>query len=226
MTANVNTIEGAYLWTDALGRLAKESPSPKGFVEALDYIFFNETYVGNEVSLPTTGTWEPLTELLNRVTIYTAIQRNILPEAGLDAVADQIGLPGWEYVGQYNVTTTVKDRKNEVIKIAWELLNHRGTPYAIQRILEVFGYTSVIVIENVTVNIKYDGTFKYDGQVRYIGDLLNQMFNVELTSDHVIPIGGDEENAIIALINAYKKYRPELYQLRINDPGLRVVQVW
>ena len=206
------------------GDHSSENPSVQAFVELLEYVFYENSYAS--LSLSHTC----LMNELRRVTIYDALENNYLTESAMDSLAEQWALPGWEYVGQYNVSTTVADRKNEVLQKTMALMRVIGTPYAIERILETFGYTDVVVTENVNLQILHDGIFDHDGTAIHLGNFNNQLFSVELTSDHdVSQVDLAEQNAIIDLINKYKKERVDLYQLEIKEPsnpGGRTVQVW
>ena len=217
-------IEKLLRFSDADGNHSSENDSIQGFVEALEYAFYSNTYT------PLSMTHTCLMNELRRVTIYDALENNYLTESAMDSLAAQWSLPGWEYVGQYNVDTTVADRKNEYLKKTIALMRVIGTPYAIERILDTFGYTNIVVDENKDLTYLYDGTYDYDGVATYAGNLNHQLFNVELESDHDISqVDLSEQNAIIALINGYKKERVELYQLIITEPsnpGGRTVQVW
>jgi len=217
-------IDKLFRFSDANGDHASNNNSVQGFIEALEYAFYENAYT------PLSMSHTCLINELRRVTIYDALDNNYLYESALDALAEQWSIPGWEFVGRYNVTTTVADRKNAVLKNTLSLMRVLGTPYAIERILETFGYTDVTVTEYITLSVTHDGTFDNDGVALHIGNFSNQLFNVELTSSHDVSQSDlDEQNAIISLINSYKKERVELYKLTINEPsnpGGRTIQVW
>jgi len=207
--------------SDATGAPLKENLSVKAFSAALQYVFLDTAY---------TGTFSlshiPLFQQLDKLMLFSALEANTLPETVLDILAEQFSVHGWEYVGEYNVVTTIKDRKNEFLKQTMDLKRHRGTPFAVEKVLTNFGYTNIIIVENISVLAKYDGSIQYNGSMQY-DDLKNQLFNVGITSDHDLNL--KEETVVIRLINKYKKERPELYRLVViepSNPGGRTVQVW
>lgn len=210
-------LERMFHWKDGDGLFGKENPTIQAFIKIFDYTFNDDTYTGNEINLPAPGkTHLPLMKGARRASLYSAIQNNELNEASLDAFAEQCNFLGWYYAGKYNIVTTIKDRKNTLIKSSRELSHHIGTPHAVYRILELMGYSDIEIIENVGDDLMYNGLIKYDGNFKYFSDLDRHFFDVELTSDHEIDI--EEEQAIINLVNLYKKYRVEFFKIKITDP--------
>jgi len=213
-----------FKWSDDSGNFATSNLSVQGFIAAIDYMIYDTSYTKQDLSVLT---HIPLNDLLLRVPIFKGIKYNLYRENVLDELAEQFNVLGWQYAGKYNITTTVQDRKNDFLKVSGDILRHAGTAYAIYMIMTQFGYTNVIVHENWDVGILYDGVFDYDGKAIYSGSLDNQLFVVEFTSDH--DIDSDEQDAIVDLINSYKKYRIELYALIIHEPsnpGGRTEVIW
>lgn len=220
-------IERGFLWRDWDNIAAMENTTVQGFVDMLNKTFSVDT-----------ATYVSLNTRLENITTWTAIKNGLLDEPTMDIVARQLNFPAWEYVGKYNLIApfdTVLKRKREMLKHVVRLMRYRGSPYAVEQTLIAFGYTNVVIHENVSVNIKYDGTYKYDGTVSYSGTLEHNLFSVELTTTHNLPpvlvpgVYGEQVDAMISIINSFKKYRPELYQLIVHTPAIpggATLQIW
>jgi hypothetical protein len=217
-------IERGFLWRDWNNVAALDNETVKGFVDTLNKTFSVDT-----------ATYVSLYTRLANITTWTAIKNGLLDEPTMDLIARQLNFPAWEYAGKYNLVApfdTVLKRKREMLKHVVRLMQYRGSPYAIEQSLLAFGFTNVIIHENVSVDIKYDGTYIYNGVVSYSGTLKHNLFTVELTTilDLTTPPAPDEQlDAIISIINSFKKYRPELYQVIAHTPSVPagdVRQIW
>lgn len=217
-------IERGFLWRDWNNKAALDNQTIKGFVDMLNKTFSVDT-----------ATYVSLKTRLANITTWTAIKNGLLDEPTMDLIAKQLNFPAWEYVGKFNLVppfTTVLERKREMLKQVVRLMQYRGSPYALEQSLLAFGFTNVIIHENINFVITYDGTYKYNGIVDYSGNLKYQLFSVELTTGlDLLPPGSDDEqlNAIINIVNSFKKYRPELYQIIAHTPSVPagdVRQIW
>jgi len=207
-------IDRAFLWRDFDNVLARDNETVQGYLDVLDKAFHIDT-----------PTRTSLNTKIQNVTTWTAIKNGTLSEPMMDLIARQLNFPAWEYVGKYNLIApfdTVLKRKREMLKHIVRLMRVRGTPYAVEQILLAFGFTDVIIHENISVDILYDGTFSYNGQGVYAGTLIHQLFNVELTTTLDIataPTPDEQLDAIVSIVNSFKKYRPELYQVIAHTPS-------
>lgn len=217
-------IERGFLWRDWDNTAALDNPTVKGFVDTLNSAFNVDTV--SYISLNTR---------LANIKIWTAIKNGLLDEPTMDLIARQLNFPAWEYVGRYNLIApfdTVLKRKREMLRHVVRLMQYRGSPYAIEQALMALGFTNVIIHENVSVDIKYDGVYYYNGVAAYSGNLEHNVFSVELTTTlDLVPLPGDDEQleAIVSIINSFKKYRPELYQVKAHTPSVPagdVRQIW
>jgi len=217
-------IERAFLWRDYDNIAAQDNVTVKGFIDML-----NETFHTDSVS------YTSLNSRLENVNIWTAIKDSLLDEPTLDVIARQMNFPAWEYVGRFNLIApfdTVLKRKREMMKHIFRLMKYRGSPYTVEQALLAFGFTNVIIHENINIGLLYDGTFDYNGLITYSGDLLHNLFSVELdTILDLVPLPGYDEQleAIVNIVNAFKKYRPDLYQVIAHTPSVPagdVRQIW
>lgn len=205
--------ERAFLWSDYDAGQAINNLTVLGFLEAI-----NKTFDAN------TPTRTGMSVELDKIPMWTAIENKLLDEPMMDLIARQMKFPAWEYVGKYNLVApfdTVLKRKQEMLRHVVRLMEVRGTPYSVAEALRAFGFTSVSIIENVSLDFKYDGTYNYDGTMAYFGNFEHNLFNVELTT--ILDLVGppDEQvDAIVSIVNAFKKYRPELYQVIIHTPSV------
>lgn len=206
-------IERAFAWTDADNNQAQDNLTVQGFLEVINNIFY--------ISTPT---YVCLEERLESVPIDTAVENGWLNEPIMDLIAEQMRFSAWDYVGKFNLIApfdTVLKRKKEMLKWLRRLMRFRGTAWAIEQVLLAFGFSSIIIHENVVLNLLYDGTYDYDGAISYSGTLKHQLFSVELTTtlDLITPGNPDEQiDAIVSIVNNFKKFRPELYQVVAHTP--------
>jgi hypothetical protein len=217
-------IERAFLWRDYDNVAALDNITVQGFVKMLNESFHMDS-----------PTYTSLDSRLENLSIWSAIKKGLLDEPTMDLVASQMNFPAWEYVGRFNLIApfdTVLKRKREMLKHIFRLMKYRGSPYTVEQALLAFGFTDVIIHENINLVLKYDGTYWYNGVIAYSGDLKHNLFNVELTTilDLTTPPAPDEQlDAIINIVNAFKKYRPELYQVIAHTPsvpGGDTRQIW
>lgn len=217
-------LDRAFFWRDFDNVAAQNNVTAKGFIDMLNETFHVDT--SRYISLNTR---------LENISIWTAIKKGLLDEPTMDLIARQLNFPGWEYAGKFNLIApfnTVLKRKREMLKHVVRVMRYRGTPYAIEQALLAFGFTDVIILENINVDVLYDGTFFYNGKVTYSGSLKHQLFSVELTTTlDLVPLPGDDEqlDAIVSIINNFKKFRPELYQVIAHTPSVPlgdVRQIW
>jgi len=207
-------IKRQFLWSDDDGTHAALNTTVKGFVESIVRVFWESS-----------AAFESMRARLSAVLLWSAIQNKTMSEDLMDRFAGQIGFTAWEYVGKFNLVApgdTVIKRKAIMLKSLVEVMRKKGTAYAIQKALTAFGFTNVIINENVSVPVLYDGTFTYNGKADYSGNLEHQVFSVELTSTvDLLAVGTPDEqlDAIVAVVNALKKYRVELYQVKVHSPG-------
>jgi hypothetical protein len=209
-----DTLKKAFGWSDYDGNPAANNDTVKGFIESIVRVFYESSV-----------TFKALRVKLSALLLWTAIQNKSMSEDMMQAFAEQIGFTAWEYVGKFNLVApgnTVQKRKAIMLKALVEIMRKKGLAYSIQKGLTAFGFTSVIVTENVSIPIIYDGTFNYDGKADYSGNLEHQLFNIELTSTvDLLAVGAPDEqlDAIVAVANALKKERVELYQVKVRSPG-------
>ncbi|MCP4710334.1 MAG: hypothetical protein GY869_17060, partial [Planctomycetes bacterium] len=180
-------IERAFSWRDFNNELGRDNVTAAGFIELIDQAF-------NADSL----TYDSLSTRLQNITLWYAIENKLLNESNMDRFARQLRFTVWEFVGKFNLIApynTVLLRKQEMLKQIQRLMRLRGTAYAVEQILLAFGFTNVIIHENVSVPLTYDGTYDYDGYIPYSGNLDYQLFNVELdtTLDLIAPAGSYDE---------------------------------
>lgn len=220
----LENIERGFLWRDYDNVLALSNITVQGFLSVL-----NESF---DIDSPS---YTGLNSRLRSLTLWTAIKNKLLDEATMDIVARQMNFPAWEYVGRFNLIApfdTVLKRKQEMLLHIFRLMRFRGTPYTIVEALLAFGFTDVSIHENISVFQTYDGTYYYNGVVTYAADLKHQLFSVELTTllDLKVPPVPDEQlDAIVNIVNAFKKERPELYQVTAHTPTVPagdVRQIW
>ena len=210
-----SNIERGFLWRDYDNIAALDNVTVQGFVDMLDKTFNVDT-----------ATYISLNSRLENITLATAIKKKLLDEPTMDVVARQINFPAWEYVGKYNLVApfdTVLKRKQEMLLHVYRLMRYRGAPYAVEQALLAFGFTNVIIHENIARNVVYDGTYTYNGTITYAGTLKHQLFSVELTTILDIaadPTPDEQLDAIVNIVNAFKKYRPELYQVIAHTPSV------
>ena len=215
----------AFRWRDYSNVQALSNVTVQGFLAAIEGTFEIDT--PSSISLDTR---------LQTITLWSAIHKKLLDEPTMDIVARQFNFPAWEYVGRFNVAPpfdTILKRKQEMLKQVVKLMRYRGTPYSVEQSLLAFGFTNVIIHENVTVTLLYDGTYKYNGLVPYSGTMKHQLFSVELTTtlDLIAPAGSPDEqlDAIVSIVNNFKKLRPELYQVIAHTPSVPLGdtrQIW
>ena len=219
-------IERFFAWRNEDNVAALDIPSVKGFVKLLNEAFHTDS-----------PTYTSLFSRLQNLMIWTAVKNGSLDETTMDLIARQLNFPAWKYVGKFNLIApfdTVLKRKREMLKHVFRLMKYRGSPYAVQQALLAFGFTNVIITENMNLTLLYDGTFTYDGIIDYSGTLKHNLFNVELTTtlDLLPPAQKWEDQqllAIIDIVNAFKKYRPEIYQIIAHTPSVpagNTRQIW
>lgn len=217
-------LERAFFWRDFDNVAARDNVTVSGFIDMLNATFHVDT-----------PTYISLNTRLENISTWAAIKKGVLDEPTMDLIARQLNFPGWEYVGRFNLVVpfdTVLKRKREMLKHVVRLMRYRGTPYAIDQALRAFGFTGVIIHENIGVDVIYDGTLYYNGKVTYSGTLKHQLFSVELTTGlDLVALPGDDEqlDAIVSIVNNFKKYRPELYQIIAHTPSVPlgdVRQIW
>lgn len=207
--------EKAFKWSDFDAVQALENTTVKGFLSAVNNAFDADSSTRMGFALE-------ITKVITR----QAINDGVLSEPMMDLIAEQMGFPVWEYVGRFNLIApfdTVLKRKREMLKNIERLMEVRGTPYAVAETLRAFGFTNVIIHENRALTFLYDGTYNYDGVAAYAGDFKHNLFDVELTSvlDLVAPGNPDEQiDAIVNIVNQFKKLRPELYQVKVHTPSV------
>jgi hypothetical protein len=210
-------IERGFLWRDWTNTAALDNVTVKGFVDMLNETFHTDS-----------STYTSLDSRLENINIWTAIKKGLLDEPTMDLIASQLNFPAWEYVGKFNLIApfdTVLKRKREMLKHVIRLMKYRGTPYTVEQALLAFGFTNVIIHENINLVLKYDGTYRYNGIISYSGTLKHNLFSVELDTilDLLPPISATDDEqlkAIINIVNAFKKYRPELYQVIAHTPSV------
>lgn len=209
--------------------IVQETINGKAFAEIIKYFFYGNSSLKTLLGLSNAT---PVFDSIKKVYTYIEIDENEINEATADELAKQFRLKGYEFAGLYNAigSITVLQIKRNFIKNALRLKRSEGTPYAVQLILEMFGYENIVITENIDLPTICDGTYLMNGKIDMSGNLSNNLFSVQIESLHDISqIDLSEQNAIISMINLYKKYRPELYQLIIiepSNPGGRVVGVW
>lgn len=208
-------LERAFLWRDYQNTAALDNITVQGFVEMLNEAF--------NVDSPT---YTSLDSRLENLSIWSAIKKSLLDEPTMDLIAKQLNFPAWQYVGKFNLIApfdTVLKRKQEMLKNIFRLMKYRGSPYTIEQALLAFGFTNVIIHENINFTLLYDGTYKYNGLISYSGTLKHNLFSVELTTTLDLEPPGDPDeqlDAIINIITAFKKYRPEIYEIIAHTPSV------
>ena len=209
--------------------ILQETINGEAFAKIIQYFFYGDETLKSSLVLSNAN---PFYESVEFCYIYEKIVEKSINEATCDALAVNFNLKGYEFAGLFNAIlgVSVLDIKRDLISAALELKRHEGTPYAIELILTKFGYSDIELTENISISLIRNGTFLRNGTIARSGNLNNQLFSVTLTSNHdVSQVDLEEQNAIISMINLYKKYRPELYQLIIKEPSNlsgRVIQVW
>lgn len=210
-------IERFFVWRNYDNEAALDMPNVQGFVKLLNEAFHVDS-----------TTYTSLFSRLQNLMTWTAVKNGLLDESAMDLLAEQINFPAWKYVGKYNLIApfnTVLKRKREMLKHIFRLMVYRGSPYAVQQALLAFGFTNVIIHENINLTLLYDGTYFYNGVIDYSGTLKHNLFSVELTTTlDLLPVIDQDEDeqlkAIIDIVNAFKKYRPEIYQVIAHTPSV------
>ena len=210
-------IERFFLWRNYDNEAALDVPSVKGFVKVL-----------NEALHTDSTTYTSLFSRLQNLMQWSAVKDGLLDEPTMDLLVGQLNFPAWKYAGKYNLIApfdTILKRKREMLKNVVRLMKYRGTPYSIQQALLAFGFTNVTITENINLTLLYDGTYFYNGIINYSGTLKHNLFSVELTTIlDLLPVADQDDDeqlkAIIDIVNAFKKYRPELYQVIAHTPSV------
>lgn len=197
--------------------LLEYSDNANAFVELFDYLFYNSTYVSGAIALPVApGVNNPVLNEMDNVVLFTELKNDKLTEAMLDELAYQFNNSAYDF-------TLSLALKRALIKNTLELARYKGTPYAIEYVLTKFGYTNIVITENISLAITYDGTFTYRGIIDYSGTLENQLFSVQFESAiDLLTYSGDTLSNITSLVfndgnyllyNNSGKYYWKLYQV-------------
>jgi hypothetical protein len=197
----------------------QDNVSILAFSKVLDYIFQDSTFVDGAFSLPNIATTHtPAFTAVDVLLVFNQLESGDISNNVLDKLAEMFNIAGYEYIVHFtSVAAEIRAIKLALVRNGLYLSRIKGTPKSIQLSLEKFGYTSIIITENIDIPTLYDNSFTYNGATEYVGNLSNHLFSVSLTSDH--NVDADELGYIIAIIDGYKKLRTELYQLTIIDPA-------
>lgn len=197
----------------------QDNASVLAFSKVLDYLFKDATYSSGPLSLPNIAPSHiPLFDSNDSLLLFNQLESGDISDNALDKLAEMFGISGYEYVVQFtSVPAEIREIKLNLVRFGLYLQRIKGTPKSIQLILEKFGYTNIVITENIDVATIYNNSHLYDGDIEYIGNLSDYLFSVDITSDH--SIDNTERDYMIALINLYKKYGTELYQLTTREPA-------
>lgn len=189
------------------------------FSKVLDYLFKDSIYSSGSLSLPNIApSHTPLFNSIDSLLLFNQLESGDISDNELDKLAEMFNIAGYEYVVHFtSVVAEIRAIKLNLVRFGLYLQRIKGTPKSIQLVLEKFGYTNIVITENVDTPINYDNSHIYDGDVEYLGNLKDHLFSIDVTADH--SIDDTEREYIIALINSYKKYRTELYQLTTREPA-------
>ena len=127
-----------------------------------------------------------------------------IPEAVLDGYAKDKKIRGYEYCA--NIAEKRLLAKNGIL-----LKRRSGTAWAVYKILEIFGFTAVIIDENVTPDAPIaDGTFKANGWINANGSLIYQTYFFKVGATNMT---GNEAKArqLIYHYKDAKSYLLEVY---------------
>ena len=105
---------------------------------------------------------EQLLQRLDGLSKHTIIMlTDLSPASALPFFADHFSLfgDGWEFA-------VTDDEKRELIKEAIEIHRHKGTPWAIKRVLKLLGFGDCQLIERAGFN-DHNSTIYHDGTHRY-----------------------------------------------------------
>lgn len=177
--------------------------------KALDYLFVDSTYTNGAVSLPLPGnTHNAFFDDTENVLYYQNISDGTINADINSALAKQWSVAGYTFLETIALQRTFVKENIKFSRI-------KGTPYAVKTILERYGFTSVVVTENISVSIFYDGTYTHNGIFDYSGNLNHQLFDVSITSaSNMLNLNGDTGAQLSLFSFSDSDY------LRINPQGL------
>lgn len=141
----------------------------------------------------------------------------VSPEAFpyLAQMFDVEGYKGWDLC-------TTEEQQRKLLKNALSTKRILGTPYAIIHSLNLVGFDTVILNENVNPSeeLFFDGTWNFDGSNMF-GSGNWCEFSVDIYVDDINSISDETKDLVIKLINYYKRATAELQSVNYYNKNIR-----